>query len=269
MSVGSLCSGYEGAGLALGEVPTWVADNDPDAAKVLAHRFPDVPNLGDITKADWHDVEPVDVLTAGYPCQPFSHAGKRKGSDDSRHIWPFVARAVGVLRPGVVFLENVAGHVSLGLDAVLADLAALGYDATWGVIRAADAGAPHTRARVFIFATDTDAAAHPDWRRREQCDPQQRHLHVPDPDRTATWGPFAPAIARWERITGRRAPDPRDDRGRLNPRLSEWLMGLPAGWVCDVPSLSKTAQLRLLGNGIVPQQAALAWRVLNQLRAAA
>src|SRR5581483_7219013 len=158
MRIGSLCSGIGGLGLGLqavvGGTVAWHAENDPHPSKVLAERFPGVPTYGDLTATDWTQVEPIDWITAGYPCQPFSHAGKRKGSNDERHIWPFVARAVGVLRPRCVLLENVAGHVSLGLDAVLADLAALGYDATWGVIRAADAGACHGRARVFIVAAE-------------------------------------------------------------------------------------------------------------------
>lgn len=100
-SIGSLCSGYGGlelglmAALGTGEV-RWHSEIDPGPAKVLAHHRPDVPNLGDLTSIDWTGVEPVDWLTAGYPCQPFSHAGKRKGAADDRHLWPHVARAVGL-----------------------------------------------------------------------------------------------------------------------------------------------------------------------------
>ena len=77
----------------------------------------------------------------------------------------------------------------------------------------------------------------------------------PDP---ATWGEFAPAVARWERIIGRPAPAPTDDRGRLSPPFVEWMMGLPAGWVTDTPGLSRSKQLKCLGNGVVPQQAVYA-----------
>ena len=162
--IGSLCSGYEGLGMGLahglaarGEdaAVVWHAEFDKDPSRILAHHWPDVPNYADITTADWSTVEPIDWLCAGYPCQPFSHAGRRKGATDDRHLWPHVARATRDLRPRHVLLENVRGHVSLGLDAVLADLAALGYDTRWGVVRAADIGAPHIRARLFIIATDT------------------------------------------------------------------------------------------------------------------
>ena len=156
MRIGSLCSGYGGLDLAVeeffGATPAWFCEYDDAPSRILAHHWPDVPNHGDVNATDWSAVEPIDILTAGYPCQPFSHAGKRKGADDERHLWPGVARAIGDLRPRIVVLENVRGHVSLGLDAVLGDLAALGYDARWGVVRAADAGAAHGRARIFILA---------------------------------------------------------------------------------------------------------------------
>ena len=158
-SIGSLFSGYGGLDMAvqvtLGGDLAWYSEIEPAACTVLAAHHPGVPNLGDITAADWSQVPPVDILTGGYPCQPFSHAGQRKGKADERHLWPYVAAAIGALGPRLVVLENVAGHLSLGLADVLGDLASLGYDARWLVVRAADAGAPHGRARVFI-------AAHPD-----------------------------------------------------------------------------------------------------------
>src|SRR4051794_26717900 len=152
----------------------WHVEYDKHPSAVLDARVPDVPNYGDVTTTDWSQVEPVDWITAGYPCQPFSHAGKRRGSKDERHIWPYVRDAVGVLRPGHVLLENVAGHLSLGLDAVLGDLAALGYDTRWGVVRAADAGAPHKRARIFISAADAGRAG-AGWHGAGASRPQEPH----------------------------------------------------------------------------------------------
>lgn len=161
MKLGSLCTGYGGLDLAAeahyGAETVWVGEYNPQASAVLEHRFP-VPNLTDLTAVDWSTVEPVDVLTAGYPCQPFSHAGRRKGTEDDRHIWPHIADAVRVLRPGRVVLENVAGHLSLGFGDVLGDLAALGYDTRWCCVRASDAGAPHRRERVFVVARDASGA---------------------------------------------------------------------------------------------------------------
>lgn len=308
---GSLCSGYGGLDLAVdshyGTRLAWVSEVDRHAAKVLDARFA-VPNLGDLTEVEWSTVEPVDVLTAGYPCQPFSHAGCRKGATDDRHIWPHIANAVRVLRPRRVVLENVAGHLSLGLDVVLGDLATLGFDARWGCVRASDAGAPHRRERIFIVATDTrrerrpqdprgahrgegrrdrtvkdhvarrarpeqpvtEAASDTDGVAGEPGRPQQgRPGTVDEPGtieraqrlRRVDWGDYEPAIRRWEHVTGCPAPAPADDRGRLAPPFVEWMMGLPAGWVTElVPQ--QTHALRILGNGVVWQQAALALSLL-------
>ena len=156
--IGSLFSGYGGLDLAVqrvhgGEV-VWYSEIDKHACTVLAAHHPGVPNLGDITAVDWATVPPIDILTGGYPCQPFSHAGQRKGTNDERHLWPYVRDAIVALRPMVTVLENVDGHRSLGLDVVLGDLADLGMSARWGVVRAADAGAPHGRKRVFIVVED-------------------------------------------------------------------------------------------------------------------
>ena len=155
MKIGSLFSGVAGLDRAVeavtGATPAWFVEFDAAPSKVLERHYPGVPNYGDVTTVDWSQVEPVDILTAGYPCQPFSHAGKRKGTDDERHLWPYVASAIRALRPSLVVLENVSGHLSLGMGTVLGDCARLGYDARWGVVRASDAGAPHRRARVFIL----------------------------------------------------------------------------------------------------------------------
>ena len=152
--IGSLFSGYGGLDMAVQAVYgghlAWYSEIDKHACTVLEAHHPGVPNLGDITAVDWADVPPIDILTGGYPCQPFSHAGQRKGTKDERHLWPYVRDAIVALRPVVTVLENVDGHRSLGLDAVLGDLADLGLSARWGVVRAADAGAPHGRKRVFI-----------------------------------------------------------------------------------------------------------------------
>lgn len=132
----------------------WYAEIDKDACVVLGQRYPDTPNLGDLTKVEWSEVEPVELLVAGYPCQTESLAGKRLGHEDDRWIWPDIADALRVLRPRVALFENVAAHLSLGFRRVLGDLAALGFDVEWSTFRAADVGACHQRDRLFIAATD-------------------------------------------------------------------------------------------------------------------
>ena len=156
MRIGSLCTGYGGLDAAVqtvtGGTLAWVSDIEPGPARLLEERHPGVPNLGDFTAVDWTTVEPVDVLVAGYPCQPYSAAGKRKGNEDERAIFPSVVRAIRSLGPELVFLENVRGHLSRGFDTVLGALADIGYDAAWSCVRASDTGAPHRRERLFIVA---------------------------------------------------------------------------------------------------------------------
>ena len=94
----------------------------------------------------------VDGITGGFPCQPFSSAGKRKGEEDPRHLWPSIANSIRLCRPGWVFLENVPGLVTLGLRDVLQDLGQMGYRTTWNIFSAEEVGAPHQRKRVFILA---------------------------------------------------------------------------------------------------------------------
>lgn len=273
MTIGSLCSGYGGLDIGLqsligGDV-RWHFEYDKHASKILKTHYPDIPNYGDITTTDW-DIEPVDWITAGYPCQPFSTAGQRKGTNDARHIWPYIANAIRILRPRGVLLENVAGHLSLGFGHVLGDLAQLGYDTQWVCIRAADAGAPHSRRRVFI-------AAHTDRVNDGQRHRGQLHSGVnrvghgqnresragitESADKIPTDSPYRAAVERWEQITGRQHPAPLIDN-RLNPAFAEWMMGIPTGWVTDV-GLSREAQLHAIGNGVVPQQAALALRLIG------
>jgi len=93
----------------------------------------------------------VDLLTGGYPCQPFSAAGKRQGKDDPRHLWPYIYDIIRAIRPVQCFFENVEGHISLGLREVIEDLEGLGYKTTFGIFSASEVGAPHQRKRIFIL----------------------------------------------------------------------------------------------------------------------
>jgi DNA (cytosine-5)-methyltransferase 1 len=180
--VGALFAGYGGLERAVQEVfpdahPAWVSEFDAAPSRILAQRFPGVPNLGDVTKVDWAAVEPVDIITGGSPCQDLSHAGKRAGmrSGTRSGLWASMCDAIDIIRPRLVLWENVRGALSAtatagdvelcdfcmgdagdvhlrALGRVLGDLAELGYDAAWHGLRAADVGAPHGRWRVFVLA---------------------------------------------------------------------------------------------------------------------
>lgn len=468
--IGSVCTGYGGLDGAVHSVfggeAAWFVEFADAPARLLAHHWPDVLNLHDVTAVNWASVTPVDVFCGGYPCQNWSLAGKRLGAEDERHVWPHLALgptnppdgveghradlpvsavlrpgALAVLRPRFAVFENVAGHLTLGFDQVLADLHELGYDAWWTLWNASDEGAPHRRRRLFVLAirreqpvlrplgaspvarhdpevgwvgpddglfgavpfadklpptgaqiggdlhalpapvagtrvgllptprtsdchgagvhghggmdlrtavtllptpvTDPDTgngharnlggeAVHallPTHRvsatrtsrgaalrsdsmsspsldqaielaagvvPREFADADEmpgswRRLLLPTPTATpygnnqsdspellpgvgmtiserGEWGAYGPAIRRWEAVLGRPAPAPTmtGKRGgqQLSPVFVEWMMGLPKGHVTAVPGLSRSEQLKLLGNGVVAQQAVAALRWL-------
>ncbi|MFI6132712.1 DNA cytosine methyltransferase [Micromonospora sp. NPDC051141] len=156
-----MCTGYGGLDMAvelvLGGQLAWYAETDRHAAAVSAHHWPHVPNLGDIRAVDWSAVAPVDILTAGFPCQDISNAGKRAGIGGKHSsLWSAVADAVRALRPPLVFVENVAALLRRGFDVVEADLAAIGYDTSWTCLRASDIGAAHRRDRLFLLAVPAE-----------------------------------------------------------------------------------------------------------------
>ena len=222
MRVGSLFSGYGGLDLAVGGDLAWYCEVEPAACKVMEAHHPGVPNIGDVTKVDWSQVEPVDVITGGYPCQPFSNAGNRKGTDDERHLWPYVRDAISAIRPAAAVLENVRGHLTLGFDVVLADLADLGWSARWGVVRAADAGAPHNRARLFIVANPDmpSGKAHDNGRQR------RGHARRPQPVERggqATTNPSGERHGSGERPTslGRVGSQPKGSRRQTSTARQE------------------------------------------------
>jgi DNA (cytosine-5)-methyltransferase 1 len=479
----SLCSGAEMLGQGIESVlgpldHVWYAENDKAASAVMAHHYPGVPNLGDITVADWAEVPRVDVMAAGFSCQDASFAGRRAGlrAGTRTGIWLHIVDAIDTLRPSLIFLENVDGLHSARADCnvercpwcmgdepdepvlrasgrVVGDLSGLGYDARWVTVPASDTGAPHRRKRAFFVAypADTESLGHwiagaqggqgipsataggavrtdgvallptPAARDYKGHGPADLNRNSPNlsaiegllpsvdlgvgttllstprstdgtgsgthgtggpglrtaisllptpnaglgerwgspstdtaqhrrdnPNRTfgledavallptpratdgtkggpnqrgssgdlmlpsavmllptptvadsrgtrnttavrsdlkptmnndgwtlsdiayaARWGEYAPAIARWESVLGRCAPDPTETgtkgQQRLSPRFVEWLMGLPAGWVYSVPGITRNDQLRILGNGVVPAQAAYAYRYLLSL----
>ena len=155
LTVGSLFSGIGGLDLGLeraGMEVIWQSEIDPYGCCILKKHWPEVVNHGNIKDINWGDVVRPDVICGGYPCQPFSTAGKRNGTDDPRHLWPWVREAISELRPKYAILENVRGHVSLGLNVVLGEMASIGYNAEWQIVSAASVGAPHRRDRVIIVA---------------------------------------------------------------------------------------------------------------------
>ena len=233
MNVGSLFSGIGGFDLAArwyGWRTAWVSEIDPFACAVLAHHFPDAPNHGDITKIDFTTVEPVDILVGGFPCQDISNAGKQAGIDGARSgLWFEYARAIRELRPRYVVVENVSALTNRGLDRVLGSLAEIGYDAEWGCFGAADVGAPHKRDRLWLLAYPNVA----DTIGQRGCsgdDSRQDAEHADTSSQASGYG---------------------DDAGwwTVEPDVGRLAHGVPA----------RLAQLRCLGNAIVPQCATVVY----------
>ncbi|PTR30622.1 DNA (cytosine-5)-methyltransferase 1 [Rhodococcus sp. OK519] len=218
MRVGSLFSGYGGLDLAALEafhgVVAWHCEYEAAPSAILEHHWPGVPNLHDVTEVDWATVPPVDILTGGYPCQPFSAAGKRKGTNDERHLWPYVREAIRVLRPRYTVLENVAGHRSLGFDRVLGDLAEDGMHVRWTSLRASGVGAPHHRERLFILVTPADA----DDRERDRDERETGRQQV-EREATARRGARLPA---YPGDNGREGCPERDRYSAAGIAASRW-----------------------------------------------
>ncbi len=271
----SLCSGGGGLDigleLALGAVRTvcwveWEAFAIEYLAKAMESNGLDkAPIWTDVRTFDgrpWCGI--VDSITAGYPCQPFSQAGDRRGQDDPRHLWPHVYRILGEVKPTLVFLENVSGHLTLGYDQVVADLDALDYAVATGLFTASEVGGSQERQRLFTVAC---SRCDNDDRRGQGCDLGARQeayslgkscsnsfddvredldaglpLFPPRPDDYETWGTLL--------------KDAKNQR--LAPALEPDLH-----WLAD-----GMAELRLLGNGVVPLQAAYAfcslWSILRK-----
>ena len=162
------CAGYGGIGLGLknifGERMRTIAYCELEGyaqANLLSKMEKGLMDVAPI----WNDLKTfpyesfhglVDIFIAGYPCQPFSSAGKRAGKEDPRHLWPWIADGIRLLQPRMCFFENVEGHISLGLSTVISDLEELGYKSSFGIFSASEVGAVHQRKRVFIMAHRKD-----------------------------------------------------------------------------------------------------------------
>jgi DNA (cytosine-5)-methyltransferase 1 len=271
----SLFAGIGGFDLGLeraGHICVGQVENADYPFAVLQKHWPNVPKVRDVK--DFHGTEfgEFDLLTGGYPCQPFSYAGKREGENDPRHLWPEVNRIIRNVRPKFVLLENVPGHLSLGFGRVLGDLAESGYDARWDCIPAAAVSAPHLRDRVFILAerTGTLANGYGIGRLHGQYEEHSTEGGV-NAQRNASTSGSALANAKgsnggqskshgvpqtkWATELGEPSSKPRpvDNWWETEPNVGRVANGIPA----------RAHRLRGLGNAVVPQVAQ--WIGLNWL----
>lgn len=150
--IGGLDLGFERAGFEI----LWQVEKDAFCQKILRKHWPHTEIYGDVTTVDFTQVQQVQGLIGGFPCQPVSIAGRRQGGADERWLWPEFARAICLVRPEFVCFENTTGLLTVDggwrFCEILSDLAALGFDAEWQPIQAAAFGAPHLRERTFLVA---------------------------------------------------------------------------------------------------------------------
>jgi len=283
----SLCTGYGGIerGLDLAGVEHRVIAHVEIEAFAIANLVAKM-EAGKLDAAPvWSNlktlpVEPfrdrVDLITGGYPCQPFSAAGKRLGEEDPRHLWPYIKKIIAYVKPARCFFENVEGHISLGLREVISDLESLGYKTAWGIFSAREVGAPHQRKRVYIMA-DSEGEHARDvgkniWAPSGEINPfidsggfgrghdrQENRKTLADPE---DFGLQRPSEAR-DTFTKRTQPDDQQPYGCDSTYIGSWPPEPGLGRVVD-GCADRVDRIRLLGNGVVPKTAAKAWFVLSE-----
>lgn len=240
-------------------------------AKGLVDEAPIWSNVRTFDGKPWRGK--VDLISAGFPCQPYSKAGKQKGTEDPRHLWPSISRIIGEVRPSIVVLENVPNVVDFAGPIVFGDLAKMGFDAAWGIVRASDAGAPHQRARFFAVAIHPDTDHHGLTISRLREDDHEGVIgkgelarnraeglrpDVPDTNGEGRQGHWFSLEREAEEIPHghfRQESQPRAwtrPGWTPEPRVDRMVDGV-ANWM---------DRLRACGNGVVPQQAELAIRIL-------
>jgi DNA (cytosine-5)-methyltransferase 1 len=282
----SFCTGYGGIELGLHRI----SDSFRTVCYVEIELFPTANLVAKIEQGEmdaapiWTDIKTfpaqafsgkVHGIIGGYPCQPFSHAGQRKGTDDPRHLWPYIEQHIRTIRPVWCFFENVGGHLSLGFKEVFRSLRDMGYKVEAGLFTAAEVGLPHKRERLFILAYSKGIGALrgpraiqcKDGRSRGSllrqpvstdaelanagkpgCQGSERAESFCDEGQTSR-GPVTEC--RYPARPGQPQHDWEEPR-TVKPGMGRTINGTP----------SRVDELRLLGNGVVPQTAELAFRTL-------
>jgi len=263
--IGGFALGFEWAGLS---TPVMFCDIEEWCRDILKKHWNNVPIKSDVKELanDPKRLVPdCDILTAGYPCQPFSQAGRREGEEDDRHIWPYIRKIVASKRPTWVVFENVYGHVSLGLDQVLLDLETEGYATRTFIVPASGVGASHRRDRVWIvgYTEDNGCDGRTAATGREGAESQQ------DESQLEIWGELSGpstdvANTDNQRLQGRLSGGQDTERQSVNGhagRSSATHRQSEQNWWAVEPDVGRVAngvskrmdRLKGLGNAIVPQ----------------
>jgi len=277
----SFCTGYAGIELgiekAIGKVNTLTYVEIE--AYAIANLVSKMENNSLVPAAIWTDItsfpaemfrRKIDIISGCYPCQGFSAIGYDKTGRNPIHLWPYIRRAIDIIRPAICFFENIESHIENGLDTVLKDLTELDYTATWGIFSAAEIGLPHQRKRIFILGYRPGGSTKfelRDWKR--QCRPvakpgqvqfqweESRVLEDTGNNRGGGRGQeLADNSEGWpgnDEIEGSGQPlDNSDKSEEIESSLGRTVDG----------TLSRVDRLRLLGNGVIPESAAIAFKTL-------
>lgn len=238
LTIGSLFAGIGGFDLGLeraGMRSVWQCEIDPYAVRVLEKHWPDVLRVRDVRDVRAGTVAAVDVICGGFPCQDISKAGAGRGLAGARSgLWSEMLRVVCDLRPRYLVVENVSALLGRGLDRVLGDLAACGFDAEWDCLPASALGAPHSRDRIWIVAYPNGTGLEGHGRPLERARALAASPRVVQPVRWAD-EPSLPRVVdgvpNWMdrvRVTG----------NALVPQIAEWLgrriIDYEEGWLSDV-----------------------------------
>ena len=240
MRIGSLFSGIGGLERGLeasipGAHTVWQVEQNEYARAVLAKHWPEAKRYDDVREVGAHNLEPVDLICGGFPCQDISLAGKQAGIDGARSgLWSEYARIIGDLRPRYVAVENVSALLTGGMGRVLGDLATLGYDAVWDCIPAASVGAPHRRDRVFLVAYSNSSTLYAEQVKGQECKTPPKLIR-----NGQAW--------KMARRKARPWPD--------QPSVCRVANGIPR----------RVDRLRCLGNAVVPQVAEVVGRVIMEI----
>ena len=304
----ALCAGYGGLELAIERVfdeykTVCYVEGEAFAAQHLRKkmeegRLDEAPiwsNVKSFNGEPWRGK--VDIISGGFPCQPYSSAGKQLAENDPRDLWPDFVRIVGEVRPGFIFFENVPGIVKWRLNEIVLELDKLGYSCSWCVVAASDVGALHRRKRWFLFGVRNDTDTNNSRKRSGGGTIRQKNRNnfsrlCPYVSNTYGIGWDSVKPQAWRRkfdVKGSRVSisDP-DNRGKQIPasrkesslkmfssisserRIDKWGGKFYSWWQVE-PSLGRVVdgasdwvdKLRILGNGVVPQQAAYALQILG------
>jgi DNA (cytosine-5)-methyltransferase 1 len=308
LAICSLCSGYGGLELGIKRVfprtkTVCYVEGEAFAVQHLIKKMeegrldhaPIWSNLITFDGSKWRGK--VDLITGGFPCQPFSYAGSQKGTEDERHLWPHVSRIISEIRPKYIFLENVPGVIKWILPDILGELSKMGYDASWCVIRASDAGAPHRRARWFLWASNTNGFKWSTNERKPNTKTNRRnnieglgenvsnsHIERWNENKFESQkGKQSHVIGSCENLSNTNSSreqgskckilNDQEKRGKENAgkfNQKDFIRGkFTDHWEIE-PSMGRLVdgasdwvdKLRILGNGVVPQQAEYALRLL-------